>query len=46
MKSSVVAEALGTMSERNSFLGLCKDRIAAYGFTFEKCIQHTIKSLV
>lgn len=46
-KSSAVAEALGTLDELNSFLGLCKVESERVGFSFEGAsfvkIVHTIQ---
>lgn len=35
-KSSAIAEALGTLDECNSFLGLCKSAAREHAFVFEK----------
>ncbi|MEX0934158.1 MAG: cob(I)yrinic acid a,c-diamide adenosyltransferase [Candidatus Paceibacterota bacterium] len=47
-KSSSVAEALGTLDEINSFLGLCKVKSGEHNFTFEEksfsSIVHTVQS--
>ena len=35
-KSSAISEALGTLDECNSFLGLCKSKAREHAFVFEK----------
>lgn len=44
-KSSAVAEALGSMDEVNSFLGLCKVKSKEQGFNFEEIIHDIQKNL-
>ncbi|MDO8482360.1 MAG: cob(I)yrinic acid a,c-diamide adenosyltransferase [bacterium] len=49
-KSSAVAEALGSLDETNSFLGLCKIRSAGTGFRvgkerFEQIVHHVQQNL-
>ena len=49
-KSSAIAEALGTLDEVNSFLGLCKEKSKTAGFslgekTFAQIVHDTQKNL-
>lgn len=45
-KSSTIAEALGTLDEINSYLGLCKVKAGEKGPTFFEIQGQTLKSLI